>query len=394
MTPTTDPMALMINNLLTGKGYSVIMYDVNGKKVMDPSQATRLFCKDLYMMVEIGQTMGTSPRPHIMISYSKETPTDLVLEIKQQLSKHNTYDYSFSVKQFDLELQPRHFARNIKVNESGWTGSTRTSRFPVGECWVVIRHQGRLNTEQNPRRWTKINDVFIHHPNGTRYKWDHKHLLGAKAMAQHMHQQGQPWDDHGQTIQILMELVQQLRRVKRWARENNPRICGIAGECQQEIKSLLHKLSNDISYPEAINNTKSLCVTIVNNSNTWPTVDWPQDCDHALSWIHSRIPQEQPGEVLDDTIIQDATRVCKEQQDLNEWFKQFDPHHMFEQEPVTLPDTVAATHSSTQDPTDPRDVYNKIKQMVTGLEQDFEQNPQKVLDKVTQAINLVKNIDR
>jgi hypothetical protein len=394
MTPTTDPMALMINNLLTGKGYSVIMYDVNGKKVMDPSQATRLFCKDLYMMVEIGQTMGTSPRPHIMISYSKETPTDLVLEIKQQLSKHNTYDYSFSVKQFDLELQPRHFARNIKVNESGWTGSTRTSRFPVGECWVVIRHQGRLNTEQNPRRWTKINDVFIHHPNGTRYKWDHKHLLGAKAMAQHMHQQGQPWDDHGQTIQILMELVQQLRRVKRWARENNPRICEIAGECQQEIKSLLHKLSNDISYPEAINNTKSLCVTIVNNSNTWPTVDWPQDCDHALSWIHSRIPQEQPVEVLDDTIIQDATRVCKEQQDLNEWFKQFDLHHMFEQEPVTLPDTVAATHSSTQDPTDPRDVYNKIKQMVTGLEQDFEQNPKKVLDQVTQAINLVKNIDR
>jgi hypothetical protein len=399
MSQDTNPMAVMINNLLTGYGNSVIMYDKDGQKVMDPNKATRFFCKEKSMMVEIGKTLGSSPRPEVIFHISDQTPKEQVEQMKTQLNQHNLYDYCFSVKPYGKQLEPKHFSG--RVTESVWTGSTRTSRFPVGECWVVIRHQGRLNTEQNPRRWTKISDVFIHHPNGTRYKWDHKHLLGAKAMAQHMHQQGHPWDEQGQNIHNIMQLIQELRRFKKWSRDNKPHMCDLAGECQHEIKSLLHKLCNDTTYPIAIESINSLCDTVKNNISTVENNQWPHDCNHAISLVQSRMPREQPLEIMDswetDNILDQDQDSWQEQKELNEWFQKFDPRKMFERESISLPDAVDTAqtdikyHSSTEDPQNLRDVYNKVKDLVTGLDVQFLRDPKAALSKLTRAVDLVNS---
>lgn len=407
MTEQQDPenaaMAQMIFTILSGKNHKVIMYDPSGKRVFDPSQANRLFCTDLNMMVQLGYTKGSSQKPSVTFHTSATTPLRVVEEIRNTLRQHNSFDHSFNLMPYGKNLQPKNFQNMNKteVTESAWTGSTRTSRWKTGVTEVVIRHNQRLEDSENPRRWTRIADIFIHGADGSRYKFPYRHILGAKAMAQHLDQQGAPWDETGNILQDILDLTMQVRKLKRWATNNQPNCLDAIHNLQRDIKHMLHKISQPNSYAQAVDQAKQM-------QPTWQQVPvsmditWPQGMDKAVSMLHSYLPHEHQPTAMDhmdylepeehnmDQMDQDD-QAFPEARELNEWFGQFDVGKMFEQQPSELEKTIAVDQEQ-HGKEDPRQVYQDVKDDVMGLINTFEKDPQAALGKITKALEKVQKL--
>lgn len=409
MTTNNDPenaaMAQIIFTILSGKNHKVIMYDSTGKRVFDPTQANRLFCTDLNMMVELGYTKGSAQKPSVTFHTSATTPLRVVQEIKNTLRQHNSFDHSFNLMPYGKTLEPKNFAHMNKtdVTESAWTGSTRTSRWKTGMTEVVIRHNQRLEDSENPRRWTRIADIFIHGADGSRYKFPFRHILGAKAMAQHLDQQGAPWDHTGTVIQDVLDLVMQVRKLKRWAQHNQPDALDAIGNLQHDIKNILHKISQPHSYAQAVDQAR-IMQPQWQQSPMIMDITYPQGMDKAVNMLHGYLPQvQQPAEMdnMDYLEPQDQhmhnmepdDQAFPEARDLNEWFAQFDINKIFEQEPSELEKHIQVD-TSEHGKEDPRQVYQDVKNDVIGLTNTFEKDPQAALDQITKTLEKLKKLER
>ena len=398
-------MSQMIFTILSGENHKVIMYDQTGKRVFAPTQANRLFSTDLNMMVELGYTKGSTSKPSVTFHTSATTPLHVVERIRNVLKQHNSFDHSFNLMPYGKNLQPKNFAHMNKteVTESAWTGSTRTSRQKIGMTEVVIRHNQRLEDSENPRRWTRIADIFIHGADGSRYKFPYRHILGAKAMAQHMDQQGAPWDQTGNVIQDVLDLTMQVRRLKRWAGNNQPELVNSIGDLQMDIKNILHRISQGNSYADAVQQAQNL-QQMWQSPTQQSDISWPENMDKAVSVLHNYMPVQHQEPSMDnmdwlepkEEIMQPEhqdDQSFPEARNLNEWFAQFDVRKIFEQDPSNLEKEVEITaeEHGTQDP---RAVYQDVKNTVVGLINKFEKDPQAALDQINQTLEKLKKLER
>lgn len=387
MSTAKDPnewMAEEIFKKLSGLGHRVFMYDHSGKRVFDPSQSNRLFSDDAKMMITLDWTKGNPQRPQVTFHTSDGTDPRLLDEVKSTLKKHNLYDHSFDTRPYGRTLQPRQFAHMNKepVTESNWTGSTRTSRYKVGLTEVVIRHNQRLDDCDNARRWTRIADIFIHHRDGSRYRFPYKHILGAKAMAQHMDQGSQPWDSQGETILTLLQAVMQLRKLKRWANSHDELLANQIEHTQRDLKALLSKISSSSGYQAGITHAADL-------GRTWqaaasaPDV-FPPDTGLAAAALGMSAPVDQP-----ETLSEEPETMFKEAREMQAWLDQFDVKRLYETDDL---DIVSASQETGS--TDPRTVLDNLSKNVTGWESRFEENPMEVLNQIEAVLDQIKNLEK
>lgn len=391
MTTARDPnewMAEEIFKKLSGLGHRVFLYDSSGKRVFDPAQSNRLFSDDAKMMITLDWTKGKPAKPHVTFHTSDSTDAAILDDIKSTLKKHNLFDHSFSTMPYGKTLKPKQFAHMNQepVTESAWTGSTRTSRWSVGLTEVVIRHNQRLDDSDNARRWTRIKDIFIHGPDGSRYRFPHKHILGAKAMAQHMDQGHQPWDDHGQALFNVLKACMQMRKLKRWAQAHHPELLPAIEPVQHDLKNLLQKVSSSAGYHAGMDDVKNL-------SHTWsaavsqPDI-FPADTDLAVAALGLPQHPNQEPQMLDGE-AEPMTMIFKEARELHSWFEQFSMDKIFEADPTTEIMAASAETGST----DPRTILDNLSKNVTGWESRFEENPMEVLAQIEDVLAQIKNLE-
>lgn len=336
----------------------------------------------------------------------------VVKDVKDRLQNSASSHWSYSIMPYGKTLQPKHFSHMNKtdVTESAWTGSTRTSRWKIGLTEVVIRHSSRLDDCENPRRWTRIADIFIHGADGSRYKFPFKHILGAKAMAQHMDQSGAPWDNSGTAIQNIMDVIMQLRSLKRWCNsQSNPALSQSVEAIQHDLKGLLKKVSQSHTYTQAVDQAQELGTTWQTQTPT-QDIAWPENLEKAVAAVQPYLtPLEQPEHMdsvevdselhpltpepeshLDDEM---PPQTYREEQELNEWFDQFDVSRIFEvnQNSLDAAVEVSKTETGSQDPVS---VYRDIKDTVTGLETTFEKDPARAMDQITATIEKLKKLEQ
>lgn len=374
MSTANDPNAWMAQKVfekLSGMGHKIYMYDSKGSRVYDPSKADRLFSETAKMMVTLGFTKGKPAKPLVTFNTSDGTDPKVLLDVKQTLKQHNLYDHSFDTRPYGRTLEPKMFAHLNRedITESSWTGSTRTSRWKTGLTEVVIRHSERLGDPQSARRWCKIKDIFIHGPDGARYRMPIKHIAGAKALAQHINNNGQAWDDKGEIIHHMIKVMQESRKLRNWAQNQNSHLLSVIEGLQNKIKHNLKRMSDPNQYEIAI--------------------------QEGVDWVNSWKTHEQMHETQCDEHIQNAWHavMCElerdsqsqwpEEHELMEWFNQFKPLQELDSN-----DVINAVEVTASD--DPRDILGHLKQEITGWEQEFELNPKQVLDKITLTVNKIK----
>jgi hypothetical protein len=76
-------------------------------------------------------------------------------------------------------------------------GTHKTSYQRIGNARLAIKHTQPINVESIGGRSQKIGAIYIESPEGERFKYPYRHLAGARAMARHVSEGGNAYDDFG-----------------------------------------------------------------------------------------------------------------------------------------------------------------------------------------------------
>lgn len=159
---------------------------------------------------------------------------DFLKELRQfsrkNLLKFDTRDIAKS------NLEKRDYAylaqRNgeEKMSESKLFGTSKTSYQDVGEAKIIVKHSAPVNYANPAGRTQRIESIYIESSTGERFRYPAKHLNGARAMAVHVANGGNPYDGIGNHISGLSEELSKLRQFKQYTQRS-----GVMAEAMGDI---------------------------------------------------------------------------------------------------------------------------------------------------------------
>jgi hypothetical protein len=213
-------------NKIRGRFPEVTIGDETGTVTSEPTKA-RFFDFDYKKLGKV--SVSISKDAGLTVIYSKDFISNEDEQTQQQwydflkelriFSKKRMLDYSVrDVTKSNLNKRDYKFLANNpeeeNMNESKLYGTNRISYQKVGEARIVIKHTESINQENTTSRTQKIGAIYIESSNGERFKYPYKHLSGARAMARHVAEGGNAYDDFGKHITGLSEELSKLRKFK------------------------------------------------------------------------------------------------------------------------------------------------------------------------------------
>jgi len=179
----------------------------------------------------LGQVSISVSENEITVIYSNELVTN-----EDELTKKSWYDFLKELRQFARKRLLNFDTRNINksnlnkrdykflaqksgdnnMNETKLYGTSRISYQKIGEARIMIKHTESVNQETATGRTQKIGKIYIESSDGERFRYPFKHLSGARAMARHVSEGGNAYDDFGKHIVGLSEEMAKLRKFKNY----------------------------------------------------------------------------------------------------------------------------------------------------------------------------------
>lgn len=101
------------------------------------------------------------------------------------------------------------------ANESRLYGTSKHSFENVGNARIRIVHTESVNPDQRGGRTRHINAIYVENAQGERFKMEHNKLGGARAMARHIAEGGNPYDPIGGHINSIVQEMSELGRFVR-----------------------------------------------------------------------------------------------------------------------------------------------------------------------------------
>ena len=172
------------------------------------------------------------------------------------------------IQKSNLEKRDYKFLSNKNgdntMTESTMYGTSKTSYQNIADARICVKHSESINQELAGGRSQKIGSIYIESANGERFKYPFKHLNGARAMARHVAEAGNMYDDFGKHIVGLSEEMNKLRKFKTYMSRSSVMAEGLAGymdvvnERIETVKNTVAKLQNKAHYTEATSNFQSV----------------------------------------------------------------------------------------------------------------------------------------
>ena len=116
----------------------------------------------------------------------------------------------------DYKFLAMNRPEDITMTESKLYGTGRVSYQNVDNARLVIKHTESIDQTNPGARTRKIGSIYIESAEGERFKYPYKHMSGARAMARHVAEGGNPYDDFGSHITSLSEEMSKLRKFKNY----------------------------------------------------------------------------------------------------------------------------------------------------------------------------------
>lgn len=108
----------------------------------------------------------------------------------------------------------------FQMSEGKLWGTSKTSYQDVGEAKIIVKHSQPVNYDIPAGRTMHIDSIYIESANGERFRYPHRHLNGARAMAVHIANGGTSYDEIGTHISGLSEELSKLRQFKNYTQRN------------------------------------------------------------------------------------------------------------------------------------------------------------------------------
>ena len=109
---------------------------------------------------------------------------------------------------------------DMKMSESKLWGTSKTSFQDMGEAKIIVKHSQPVNYAVPAGRTMHIDSIYIENAAGERFRYPHRHLNGARAMATHVANGGTVYDAIGSHISGLSEELSKLRQFKNYTQRN------------------------------------------------------------------------------------------------------------------------------------------------------------------------------
>jgi hypothetical protein len=309
--------------------------DEEGKVTTNPSQA-RFF--DLTYSIE-GVDLGK-----VNIKLDDKSLTVIYNESmldEQQGLKSDWFDFLKGMRQFAKRNMLRFDTRDIvktnldkrdyqylaqqtgenKMSESRLFGTSKTSYQDIGNARIVVKHSAPVNYDNPAGRSQRIDSIYIESSNGERFRYPHKHLNGARAMAVHISNGGTAYDDIGGYISGLSEELGKLRQFKNYASRS-----GVMSETLDDltqrvlsridaIKTEIHGLQRETAYrdfadkfqpqqsfevPEDVRNNWVDALTIKS---------FNEELTDVFPYLY-KLVNEQPQELGYEDLVAEEKEVC------------------------------------------------------------------------------------
>lgn len=163
------------------------------------------------------------------------------------------------------------------MSESKMYGTSRTSYEDVDKARLVLKHTQAVNPEIAGSRTQHVHSIYIESDNGERFKYPFRHLNGARALARHVAEGGNLYDEFGKHIVSLSEELSKLRQFKTYMNRSAVMAEGLKGyvdvvnERLTSVKNEVLKLQRETYYKNAVENYKQEVLEDVPEdvSNSW-----------------------------------------------------------------------------------------------------------------------------
>jgi len=225
---------------------------VNGKKVsvsLDEKDLTIMYSRNLF--AEHEDVLKTK-----WFDFMKEMRTFA----KKRMLNFDTRDITKS----NLDKRDYEYLSTEKtMSESKLYGTSRTSYQDIGTARMIVKHSAPVNQESVTGRNTNIHSIYIESEGGERFKYPYKHMNGARAMARHVSEGGNPYDDFGKHISGLSEELSNLRKFKTYMNRSSVMAEGLAqymdvvNDRIATVKKTVESLQKQTGYAKTFENFES-----------------------------------------------------------------------------------------------------------------------------------------
>jgi hypothetical protein len=215
-------------NKIRGRFPEVTIGNEQGTVTNEPKEA-RFFDFDYNGLGKVSVSLDEDDG--LTVIYSKD-----FMEDQDEQTKESWYDFLKELRVFGKKRMLNYSVRDItksnltkrdynflaktpedgQMTESKLYGTSRISYQKIGEARIVIKHTEGVNQESAIGRTQKIGKIYIESADGERFRYPFKHLSGARAMARHVAEGGNTYDEFGKHIVGLSEEMSKLRKFKNY----------------------------------------------------------------------------------------------------------------------------------------------------------------------------------
>ena len=306
----------------------------NGNKVnvtLDEKSLTMLYNNDLL-------TDATESIKQNWYAFMKE----MRQFAKKRMLNFDTRDITKSnLDKRDYDYLSKNRPGENQMSESKLYGTSKTSFQDVGNAKIIVKHNEAVDFENPAGRTQRIHSIYVESPEGERYKYPFKHLNGARAMAQHVSEGGNQYDNFGKHIVSLSEELSKLRTFKTYMNRSNVMAEGLAGYMDivnnriDTVKETVHKLQRNSYYKEALENFQETVMEEVPEDVSSNWIDeltirqFNEDLKGVFPYIYNLVKEGTKSEALGPSDLlgefdgPDETENDGKKDQLEAWYKKY-----------------------------------------------------------------------
>ena len=276
-------------NKIRGRFPSVTIGNAEGKVTNIPKEARYYDFDFKEGDRNLGKVSVSIDEENIAVMYSNDFVTQ-----EDTLTKNSWYDFLKEIRVFAKKRMLSFDTRDInksnldkrdyqylstekQMSESKMYGTSRTSYQDIGTARLVVKHAGPVNHENAAGRTQNVHSIYIESEAGERFKYPLRHMNGARAMAMHVSEGGNAYDDFGKHITGLSEELNKLRKFKTYMNRSSVMAEGLSGymdvvnERLVAVKKTVESLQRKAYYTETFANFETTVLEEVPEdvSNTW-----------------------------------------------------------------------------------------------------------------------------
>jgi hypothetical protein len=265
----------------------------------------------------------------------------------------------------------------------------------MSEARLIIKHAKGVNEEVRGARSRNIHSLFIENSQGEKFKFPHRYMAGAKAMAMHVNEGGTPYDAKGEAILAMCEEIADLNKFVRHVRSNklvnetNSEIVETVNAKLQAHKNTINSLStlrgyNNFQVQENVEDTeKSVDISEKFLYNTFTT----EELTSILDKVGKIVAEKSERDNMVKETLKGLYSIIESNADLGLVLNENDPEH-----PANLNNTDMSTMLSfLANQTVNEDLKSHLQSLSSIVKEGVANDMYKLIEQVVNYLNLKGN---